>query len=174
MGAEHQSKKCNNVEYKYILEKNKFPSQSLKIFTFRVKLSDSIFFLLGHSPPNFILFQLDFDVKFPLLRLLLFLIDLKSTILCHSLFCWGLTCHETLNSVINLYIQRICCWWKPDPDNRPLPVPPDRSYGASSPAYLGFWESIYKAWETFNRSYAVQPSQGEDKTGLMINWLYRI
>ena len=31
-------------------------------------------------PPNFILFQLDFDVKFPLLRLLLFLIDLKSTI----------------------------------------------------------------------------------------------
>ena len=31
-------------------------------------------------PPNFILFQVDFDVKFPLLRLLLFLIDLKSTI----------------------------------------------------------------------------------------------
>ena len=29
---------------------------------------------------NFILFELDFDVKFPLLRLLLFLIDLKSTI----------------------------------------------------------------------------------------------
>ena len=27
-----------------------FPRQSLKIFTFRVKLSDSIFFLLGHSP----------------------------------------------------------------------------------------------------------------------------
>ena len=32
-------------------------------------------------PPNFVLFQLDFDVKFPLLRILLFLIDLKSTIL---------------------------------------------------------------------------------------------
>ena len=27
-----------------------FPHQSLKIFTFRVKLSDLIFFLLGHSP----------------------------------------------------------------------------------------------------------------------------
>ena len=27
-----------------------FPRQSLEIFTFRVKLSDSIFFLLGHSP----------------------------------------------------------------------------------------------------------------------------
>ena len=27
-----------------------FPRQSLKIFTFRVKLSDSIFFLLSHSP----------------------------------------------------------------------------------------------------------------------------
>ena len=26
-----------------------FPRQSLKIFTFRVKLSQSIFFLLGHS-----------------------------------------------------------------------------------------------------------------------------
>ena len=32
-------------------------------------------------PPNFILFQLDLDVKFPLLRLLIFLIDLKSAIL---------------------------------------------------------------------------------------------
>ena len=31
-------------------------------------------------PPT--LTQLDFDVKFPLLRLLLFLIDLKSTIFC--------------------------------------------------------------------------------------------
>ena len=31
-------------------------------------------------PHNFILFELDFDVKFPLLRLLLFLSDLKSTI----------------------------------------------------------------------------------------------
>ena len=29
---------------------NQFPRQRLKIFTFRVKLSDSIFFLLGHSP----------------------------------------------------------------------------------------------------------------------------
>ena len=27
-----------------------FPRQSLKILTFLVKLSDSIFFLLGHSP----------------------------------------------------------------------------------------------------------------------------
>ena len=27
-----------------------FPRQSLKIFTFLVKLSDSIFFLLSHSP----------------------------------------------------------------------------------------------------------------------------
>ena len=35
-------------------------------------------------PHNFILFQLDFDVKFPLLRLLLFLIDLKSTIFGHN------------------------------------------------------------------------------------------
>ena len=32
-------------------------------------------------PPNFLLFQLDTNVKFPVLRLLLFLIDLKSTIL---------------------------------------------------------------------------------------------
>ena len=30
------------------------------------------------SPHDFILFELDFDVKFPLLRLLLFLSDLKS------------------------------------------------------------------------------------------------
>ena len=37
-----------------------------------------------HPPPhNYILLQLDFDVKFPLSRLLLFLIDLKSTILCN-------------------------------------------------------------------------------------------
>ena len=36
--------------------------------------------MLPPTPHNFILFQLDFDVKFPLLRLLLFLIDLKSTI----------------------------------------------------------------------------------------------
>ena len=34
-------------------------------------------------PTNFILFQLNFDVKLPLLCLLLFLIDLKSTILSH-------------------------------------------------------------------------------------------
>ena len=27
-----------------------FPRQSLKIFTFRVKFSDSIFFMLGQSP----------------------------------------------------------------------------------------------------------------------------
>ena len=31
--------------------------------------------------PHFNLFQLDFDVKFPLFRLLLFLIGLKSTII---------------------------------------------------------------------------------------------
>ena len=36
--------------------------------------------MLPPPPNNFILFQLDFDVKFPLLRLLLFLSDLKSTI----------------------------------------------------------------------------------------------
>jgi hypothetical protein len=30
---------------------------------------------------RFVLFELDFDVKFPLLRLLIFLSDLKSTIL---------------------------------------------------------------------------------------------
>jgi hypothetical protein len=29
--------------------KKNFPRQSLKIFAFRVKLSDSIFFLFGHS-----------------------------------------------------------------------------------------------------------------------------
>ena len=33
-------------------------------------------------PHNFILFKLDFDVKCPLLRLIQFLSDLKSTILC--------------------------------------------------------------------------------------------
>ena len=33
-------------------------------------------------PNNFILFELDFDIKFPLLHLLLFLSDLKSTIFC--------------------------------------------------------------------------------------------
>ena len=36
--------------------------------------------MLPPPPHNFILFQLDFDVKFPLLRLLLFVSDLKSTI----------------------------------------------------------------------------------------------
>ena len=36
--------------------------------------------MLSPPPYNFILFELDFDVKFPLLRLLLFLSDLKSTI----------------------------------------------------------------------------------------------
>ena len=35
-------------------------------------------------PHNFILFELDFDVKFPLLRLLLFLSDLKSTIMLYN------------------------------------------------------------------------------------------
>ena len=37
--------------------------------------------MLPPPPLNFILFQLDFDVKFSLLRPLLFLIDLKSTTL---------------------------------------------------------------------------------------------
>jgi hypothetical protein len=37
--------------------------------------------MLPPTPPhNIILFELDFDVKFPLLGLLLFLSDLKSTI----------------------------------------------------------------------------------------------
>ena len=36
--------------------------------------------MLPPPPPNFVLFELDLDVKFPLLRLLLFLSDLKSTI----------------------------------------------------------------------------------------------
>ena len=36
--------------------------------------------MLLPPPHNFILFELDFDVKFPLLRLLLFLSALKSTI----------------------------------------------------------------------------------------------
>ena len=36
--------------------------------------------MLTQYPHNFILFELDFDVKFPLLRLLLFLSDLKSAI----------------------------------------------------------------------------------------------
>ena len=35
-------------------------------------------------PPKFFLFELDFDVKFPLLHLLLFLSDLKSTIVCQK------------------------------------------------------------------------------------------
>ena len=37
--------------------------------------------MLPPPPHNIILFKLDFDVKFPLLRLLQFLSDLKSTIL---------------------------------------------------------------------------------------------
>ena len=36
--------------------------------------------MLLPTPHNFILLELNFDVKFPLLRLLLFLSDLKSTI----------------------------------------------------------------------------------------------
>ena len=36
--------------------------------------------MLPPPPHNFILFELDFDVRFPLLRLLLFLSDLISTI----------------------------------------------------------------------------------------------
>ena len=32
------------------IPKKAFPCESLKIFTFRVKLSDSIFFLLGRCP----------------------------------------------------------------------------------------------------------------------------
>ena len=39
------------------------------------------------TPHNFILFELDFDIKFPLLiRLLLFLSDLKSTMLDHEVY----------------------------------------------------------------------------------------
>ena len=37
--------------------------------------------MLPPPPHNFILFELDFYVEFPLLRLILFLIDLKSTII---------------------------------------------------------------------------------------------
>ena len=37
--------------------------------------------MLTIQPHNFILFKLDFDVKLPLFRLLLFLSDLKSTII---------------------------------------------------------------------------------------------
>ena len=37
--------------------------------------------MLPPTQPNIILFDLDFDVKFPLLRLLQFLSDSKSTIL---------------------------------------------------------------------------------------------
>ena len=36
--------------------------------------------MLPPPPHNFFLFELDFDIKFSLLRLLLFLSDLKSTI----------------------------------------------------------------------------------------------
>ena len=44
--------KYHVAELYLILQKNinAFLRQSLKIFTFRVKLSDSIFFLLGLSP----------------------------------------------------------------------------------------------------------------------------
>ena len=38
--------------------------------------------MLPPPPHNIILLELDFDVKFPLLGLLLFLSDLKSTIVC--------------------------------------------------------------------------------------------
>ena len=44
--------------------------------------------MLPPGPPpqhKFILFELDFNVKFPLLRLLQYLSDLKSTILCQQL-----------------------------------------------------------------------------------------
>ena len=40
----------NYIFLKYKLIKKRFPRQSLKMFTFRVKLSYSIFFLLGLSP----------------------------------------------------------------------------------------------------------------------------
>jgi hypothetical protein len=39
-----------NNKHEKLYTKKYFPRESLKIFTFRVKLSDSIFFLLGHSP----------------------------------------------------------------------------------------------------------------------------
>ena len=41
---EKKLKPRNDVKTKF------FPRQSLKLFTFRVKLSDLIFFLLSHSP----------------------------------------------------------------------------------------------------------------------------
>ena len=34
----------------FAIQRNYFPHKSLKIFIFHVKLGDSIFFLLGHSP----------------------------------------------------------------------------------------------------------------------------
>ena len=46
------SKSCKGIsESEHIADKlNIFPRQSLKIFTFRVKSSDTIFLLLGLSP----------------------------------------------------------------------------------------------------------------------------
>ena len=41
----------NHSDIDILIDKTDFVlRQSLKIFTFRVKLSDSIFFLLGHFP----------------------------------------------------------------------------------------------------------------------------
>ena len=49
-------------------------------------------------PPNFILFQLDFDVKFLLLRPLLILNDLKSTIIrLHSRFPLSVLAHAHIS-----------------------------------------------------------------------------
>ena len=51
--TEKQTASGRNIFYNFFsisFDKNSFPSQSLKILTFRVKLSDSIFFLLGLSP----------------------------------------------------------------------------------------------------------------------------
>ena len=83
---------------KNIFPKYFFQRQSLKIFTFRVKSSDSICFLLGSFPYRQI--NLSWKViflsllrittptqlylvwiRFPLLRLLLFIGELKSTII---------------------------------------------------------------------------------------------
>jgi hypothetical protein len=47
--------------------------------------------MLPPTPTQLYLFQLDFDIKFPFLSLLLFLIDLKSTILSHLEIVKGVT-----------------------------------------------------------------------------------
>ena len=68
--------------------------------------------------PYFNLFQLDFDIKFPLLRLLLFLIDLKSTIVYqNSLILAFNTCFSTTQYpfrilYLHIDIQMVIVNWK--------------------------------------------------------------